>query len=200
MTNIPHLLLAAGISKRMGEPKQLLNWGNKKLIQFQIERILSTTEKLYVVLGAYADLIEPYLKDYNIEIIRYDHWKNGMGGSLAYGIQQILKPKIKLEGILISLIDQPLVPSKHYLKMRSLFIKGKDQIVVSESDSGWCGVPILFDAFFFDSLKSISGEEGAKVILKKNQKNALFVNGGTTLVDMDTPDIYQKLAKKFFQS
>ena len=62
MINIPHLLLAAGTSKRMGEPKQLLNWGNKKLIQFQIERILLTTEKLFIILGAHADIIEPYIK------------------------------------------------------------------------------------------------------------------------------------------
>ncbi|MGB1168359.1 MAG: NTP transferase domain-containing protein, partial [Flavobacteriaceae bacterium] len=37
MTNIPHLLLAAGTSKRMGEPKQLLKWGSKSLIQHQVE-------------------------------------------------------------------------------------------------------------------------------------------------------------------
>ena len=199
MINIPHLLLAAGTSKRMGEPKQLLNWGDKKLVQFQIERILLTTEKLFIILGAHADIIEPYIKKYNIDIIRYDHWEYGMGNSIAYGVQQILKSKIKLDGILISLIDQPLITSSHYLKMRSLFQKGKDQIIVSKSNTGWCGVPVLFDAFFFDSLKSLTGEEGAKEILKKNQENTVFINGGNILVDMDTPEVYQELAKKYFQ-
>ena len=36
MNNIPHVLLAAGNSKRMGQPKQLLSWKNKSLIQFQV--------------------------------------------------------------------------------------------------------------------------------------------------------------------
>ena len=58
---------------------------------------------------------------------------------------------------------------------------------------------ILFDVFFFDSLKSLTGEEGAKEILKKNQENAVFINGGNILVDMDTPEVYQELAKKYFQ-
>ena len=62
MTNLPHVLLAAGTSKRMGKPKQLLRWADKSLIQFQVETILSTTEKLYVILGAYVELIEPLLR------------------------------------------------------------------------------------------------------------------------------------------
>ena len=64
MINIPHVLLAAGTSKRMGQPKQLLRWANKSLIQFQVETILPSTEKLYVILGAYAALIQPLLKNY----------------------------------------------------------------------------------------------------------------------------------------
>ena len=69
MTNIPHILLAAGTSKRMGQPKQLLRWTNKSLIQFQVETILPTTEKIYIILGAYAPLIHPLLKNYKVELI-----------------------------------------------------------------------------------------------------------------------------------
>tara|TARA_A100001015_G_scaffold74706_1_gene82937 strand:+ start:198 stop:803 length:606 start_codon:yes stop_codon:yes gene_type:complete len=197
MTNIPHVLLAAGNSKRMGQPKQLLSWKNKSLIQFQVETILPTTGKLYVILGAYAPLIHPILKDYKIELIHFDQWEKGMGNSLAYGIQKILKLNPKIEGILISLIDQPLVNTSHYLDMRASFKKGKNQIIASESDSGWSGVPVLFDAYYFDELQKLSGEEGAKLILKKNEADTILINAGNTLIDMDTPEIYQKLFKKF---
>ena len=78
MINVHHILLAAGESKRMGEPKQLLNWGNKNLIQYQIENILPTTKKLYVVIGAYSEIIEPFLKNYPIEVIRFSDWKKGI--------------------------------------------------------------------------------------------------------------------------
>ena len=197
MNNIPHVLLAAGNSKRMGQPKQLLRWSNKSLIQFQVETILPSTEKLYVILGAYAALIQPLLKNYEVELIQFYQWEKGMGNSLAYGIQQILNSNPTIEGILISLIDQPLVTSSHYLNMRATFEKGNNQIIASESDSGWSGVPVLFDAYYFDELQKLSGEEGAKLILKKNKANSISINAGNTLIDMDTPEVYRKLFKEF---
>ena len=197
MINIPHVLLAAGTSKRMGQPKQLLRWANKSLIQFQVETILPSTEKLYVILGAYAALIQPLLKNYEVELIQFYQWEKGMGNSLAYGIQQILNSNPTIEGILISLIDQPLVTSSHYLNMRATFEKGNNQIIASESDSGWSGVTVLFDAYYFDELQKLSGEEGAKLILKKNKANSISINAGNTLIDMDTPEVYRKLFKEF---
>ena len=197
MINIPHVLLAAGTSKRMGQPKQLLRWANKSLIQFQVETILPSTEKLYVILGAYAALIQPLLKNYEVELIQFYQWEKGMGNSLAYGIQQILNSNPTIEGILISLIDQPLVTSSHYLNMRATFEKGNNQIIASESDSGWSGVPVLFDACYFNELQKLSGEEGAKLILKKNEADTILINAGNKLIDMDTPEVYRKLFKKF---
>lgn len=197
MTNIPHILLAAGNSKRMGQPKQLLRWSNKSLIQFQVEMILPTTEKLYVILGAYAELIQPLLKNYEVELIQFDQWEKGMGNSLAYGIQQILYSNPTIEGILVSLIDQPLVATSHYLNMRATFKKGNNQIIASESGFGWSGVPALFDSHYFDELQKLSGEEGAKLILKKNEAYSILINAGNTLIDMDTPEVYRKLLKKF---
>ena len=197
MNNIPHLLLAAGTSKRMGEPKQLLRWGNKSLIQFQMDTIAPTSDQFYVTLGAYADLIEPLLKSSNAEVIRYEYWENGMGNSLAFSIQQILQSNRITDGVLISLIDQPLVKASHYLKMRAVFEKGKKQIIVSESDLGWLGVPVLFDAHYFEELQSLSGEEGAKKMIKKYSKNTTLVKAGKTLVDMDTPEMYRKLHDEF---
>jgi len=120
-----------------------------------------------------------------------------MGASLSFVINEILNTNSDLDGVLVSLIDQPLVSSAHYLKMRALFQKGNNQIIVSESDSGWCGVPVLFDSCYFHDLQSLSGEEGAKVIFKRNLENVVYVKSGNSLVDMDTHEMYQKLLKEF---
>jgi molybdenum cofactor cytidylyltransferase len=197
MTKIPHILLAAGTSKRMGQPKQLLKWADKLLIQHQVETILSTTDKLYVVLGAYAERIAPQLEQYDIELFRFDGWDKGMGNSLAFAVQQLLKVHSSVEGVLISLIDQPLVKGTHFQKMRAVFESGKKQIIASESDSAWVGVPVLYDAYYLDQIQSLNGEEGAKVILKKYRKYVYTIPAGKTLVDMDTPEAYQKLYKAF---
>jgi molybdenum cofactor cytidylyltransferase len=197
MSNIPHLLLAAGTSKRMGEPKQLLKWADKLLIQHQVETLVPTTKKLYVVLGAYADQILPPLNRYDITRLRYSDWEKGMGNSLAFAVQQLKIDNPLIEGVLISLIDQPLISSSHYQKMRAAFVPGTKQIIASESDIAWVGVPVLFDAYYLDQLEELKGEEGAKTLLKKYKKHLVTIPGGDTLADMDTPEMYQKLLKDF---
>ena len=57
MTKISHILIAAGESKRIGKPKQLLDWGSVTLIENQIRTLLKTEENIYVVLGAYYNEI-----------------------------------------------------------------------------------------------------------------------------------------------
>jgi molybdenum cofactor cytidylyltransferase len=186
MSNIPHLLLAAGTSKRMGEPKQLLKWADKLLIQHQVETLVPTTKKLYVVLGAYADQILPQLNRYDITPLWYSDWEKGMGNSLAFAVQQLKIDNPLTEGVLISLIDQPLISSSHYQKMRAAFFPGTKQIIASESDTAWVGVPVLFDAYYLDQLEKLKGEEGAKTLLKKHRKHLVTIPGGDTLADTRT--------------
>ncbi len=51
------LLLAAGGSERLGRPKQLLQWGDRTLIEFQVQKLLKTGSPVMVVLGAYSEKI-----------------------------------------------------------------------------------------------------------------------------------------------
>ena len=86
MANVPHLLLAAGGSRRMGQPKQLLRWGNQTLIEHQIDIRLQTGQPVAIVLGAYSDLILPVIEPLPVTIFINNEWANGMGNSIAFGI------------------------------------------------------------------------------------------------------------------
>jgi len=196
MSSLPHLLLAAGTSKRMGAPKQLLSWGSQSLIEHQIKSILPTTTSLFIVLGAFAEQIKPLLASYPVHILEFEEWKKGMGASLAFGIKALQKKIPSAEGVLISLIDQPLVPQSHYLKMRAAFRKNRNQIIASESETGWRGVPVLFDAFYFNQLSKLEGEQGAKGVLTQYPDQLITISGGKILADMDTPESYEQLVKK----
>ena len=99
---------------------------------------------------------------------------------------------MSLDGVLVSLVDQPLISSSHYLKMRKAFEKGKNQIIASESNQGWKGVPILFDSSYFEQIKSLTGDIGAKSILQKNISYAKFIKSGDDLIDIDTPEFYKR--------
>ena len=193
MANIQLLLLAAGSSSRMGSAKQLLSWGNKTLIEHQIKELLDTGNLVSVVLGAYANEIIEVIDKLPIEIYINENWKKGMGTSISFGTEKLLVQHSNLDGVLISLIDQPLLNSSHFKKMLNLFQKGKEQIIVSKSKTGWSGAPVLFDKTYFDELLKLKHDEGAKVIMNKYQNLIQFVNSGIILKDMDTPKAYAEL-------
>lgn len=195
MDNIPQILLAAGASSRMGSPKPLLSWGSQKLIEYQINKLLATEQKVCVVLGAYASEIKPIIEHLPITIVINNQWEQGMGTSIAVGVAEVKKRIPNAEAVLISTIDQPMVTTDYLLEIIQIFEKNTSQIIVSESNKGWKGVPVLFDRYFFDELEVLGGDKGAKSII--NKSNVLSIHAGDLLEDMDTPEIYNKLLKRF---
>lgn len=197
MTEIPFLLLAAGSSSRMGQAKQLLPWGNQTLIEHQIHILQKTGNPVVVILGANAELIVPIIEKTGVAIIFNPNWETGMGSSISAGIAAITENFPAAEGVLITLLDQPFVTADHLGKMLRNFSRGKQQIVVSKADSGWMGVPALFDCFYFEELERLCGNEGAKTVIKQYTENALPLECRNILEDLDTPEKYEQLLKKY---
>ncbi|MDP3432697.1 MAG: nucleotidyltransferase family protein [Bacteroidota bacterium] len=198
MAKIPILLLAAGGSTRMEQPKQLLPWGEQTLIEHQIQTLLKTGNPVSVVLGSYSNLIVPVIAKYEVDIFINTEWESGMGSSISFGISQIIQKFQDANGILITLLDQPLITTSYIEKMLGAFEAGSQQIIASRSTSGWTGVPVLFNKCFFKELTELSNDEGAKKIIKRHEKSVIFLEGGELLEDMDTPQTYQQLLSKYF--
>jgi molybdenum cofactor cytidylyltransferase len=197
MARVPHLLLAAGSSSRMGQPKQLLPWGEKTLIEHQIQTRLQTNQDIHVVLGCHSEKILPFIEKLPVTVYVNNHWAEGLGNSISFAAKMLIRKNEKLDGILISLLDQPLVTAEYLKKMLGSFQPEKKQIIVSESSSGWRGVPVLFDKFYFNELTHLNGEEGAKNIIKKHQQNVESISCQNILEDIDTPEAYQKLLNRY---
>jgi molybdenum cofactor cytidylyltransferase len=197
MAEIPVLLLAAGSSARMGRPKQLLPWGDMTLIEHQISVLLKTGNPVNVVLGFYSDFIIPLIEKYNINIFINHNWNKGMGGSVSLGIDKIKRMFPEADGVLITLLDQPMITASYLEKMKSAFQPGLQQIMASQSTSGWSGVPALFDKCYFTELAQLSNDEGARKIIKKYADNVIHLDGGEMLEDIDTPESYAFLLSKF---
>lgn len=193
MAKIPILLLAAGGSTRMRQPKQLLPWGSQTLIEHQIQTLLKTDHPVHVVLGSNSNLISPVIEKYSLNIFINADWESGMGSSISFGISQIIQKFPDANGILITLLDQPLITTSYLEKMFGVFEPGLQQIIASHSTSGWTGVPVIFDKFYFKELSELKNEEGAKKIVKRHEESVIFMEGGELLEDMDTPETYQQL-------
>lgn len=197
MAKIPILLLAAGSSSRMGQPKQLLPWGEQTLIEHQIQTLQKTGHPVNVIIGSYSNLIIPVIEKFPINIFTNIDWELGMGSSISFGISEIIQEFPDSDGVLITLLDQPMITTSYIKKMLGTFRPGSRQIIVSHSASGWTGVPALFDQCHFKELAELKDEEGAKKIIKGHKKNVILLDGGEILEDMDTPQTYQLLLSKY---
>lgn len=189
----PILILAAGESKRLGQPKQLLEWKNKTLLQHAILKASAIKNtKIFVVLGAYKDLIQPTIVSHNIHIIENSSWKEGMGTSLSVGIKYILDVLPDAENILITLSDLPLLESKHLSNLLEKFNQSDKNIAITQYDD-IRGIPSIFSKKYFRQLIAVDGEKGAKKIIQKNKDDIIAVLSTVPYFDIDTMEAYNQL-------
>ncbi len=191
--------MAAGNSSRMGRAKQLLKWGNSTLIETCIKKVLQlNTTQTIVVLGANDGEIAPKINSHPIEIIHNADWSKGLGNSIAFGVKYI-QNKYKVDGALIVLVDQPLIPTEFLDEIVSSFNKGNKQIIATHYTKGKVGVPVLFDKHYFDELSLLDGDKGAKVILIQYESQIKLIKGNDLLTDVDTQKDYDLLFKTIHQ-
>jgi molybdenum cofactor cytidylyltransferase len=189
--NISILILAAGSSSRLGQPKQLVMFEGKTLIERITQTALSVSEQILVVLGANSSLIKPKLEVFStqINIIENPNWQTGMGTSISLGVEH-LPPKS--DGVIILLTDQPLISQVLLQKMVQTFAE-KNYPIVACDYGNQLGVPILFDKCFFPELKNLKGEQGAKLFLNKYSNKITSIEFEDGFFDIDTPEDLQKL-------
>jgi molybdenum cofactor cytidylyltransferase len=185
------LILAAGSSSRLGQPKQLVEFERQTLIERITHTALSVSEEVLVVLGANIDMIKPKLEAFSdrISIIENTNWNEGMGTSISLGVENLAP---KSDGILILLADQPFISQVLLQKIMQTFAEKKCPIVASNY-GGQLGVPILFDKSFFSELKNLKGEQGAKSFLKNYVEKITSIEFKEGLIDIDTPQDLLKL-------
>ena len=199
MAELPIMLLAAGGSRRMGQAKQLLPWGNSTLIEHQVQTLIKTGKPVVVVLGCQFDRILPILKTYPVVPLVHTKWQEGMGTSISYGILEVEKEFPEAGGVLICQLDQPMITASHYNQLLSAFQPGSPQIIVSRSASGWEGVPVLFEREYFKELKLLRGEEGARKIFRSHSSEVIIIQSRDVLEDLDHPEDYERLLAQYLE-
>ena len=197
--NIAILIMAAGESQRMKAIKQLLPWKDSSLLGHTIKTLHDVQkEYIYVVLGASKNEIETAINfgAQGISVIENKDWKNGLGNSIACGIQYILNNELGYDGVLICLADQPLLDSEYYKTMIAEFNSQSVSIVASKYNKN-LGVPAIFNREMASELVKLNGDHGAKEILLKYHESITVVDPGERIKDIDTYEVYSELYEKY---
>lgn len=192
---IAGVLLAAGRSQRMGQPKLLLPWQGVPLVRFVAQQILkSKLDELIVVAGHRSEHLIAALDGLAVRIIRNDDFLDGQSTSLRAGIAALDE---SVSAALVLLADQPLLQPATIDALIDLYRREQPPIVVPRHE-GQRGNPVLFDRSLFAELQAIRGDQGARNVLKAHQQSIRWFDttDGGILLDIDTPDAYSALLER----
>jgi molybdenum cofactor cytidylyltransferase len=167
------VVLAAGASKRLGEPKQLLMLGGETLLARAVRVARAAgCSPVVVVLGFSAASIQAGCELEDAVIVVNEDWVEGMGSSVRAGVGALRD----LDACVVMTCDMPAVTATH---LGALMASGE---VTASSYAGKKGVPAFFPACAFRSLMELRGDAGAKDLLRP----ARFVELVGGELDVDT--------------
>ncbi|HEX2861597.1 MAG TPA: nucleotidyltransferase family protein [Lacunisphaera sp.] len=185
------ILLAAGASRRMGRPKQLLPVKGKTLVRYVAERVLrAAVSPVVVVLGAEEKKIEPSLAGLPVRLAVNPNWSEGMGSSLRVGVESALDFVPGLHALIIALADQPGLPPEHLDALIARYRRGGCTLVASQTGAARVP-PVLFGPEWFPRLRQLTGDAGARDILRENRPDFASVQLADN-TDLDTHEDYER--------
>ncbi len=156
------IILAAGASRRLGTPKQLVSINNETLLNRTL-RLASSTHpaQLLLVLGYRADEIYASVK-HNVERVECLDWQTGMSASLRAGLQHV---NADCAGALIMLCDQTSLSDDHLKVLLETWMH-QPGCAVASGYGDEIGVPAFLPRSWFAELNDVRGDQGARQLLR----------------------------------
>lgn len=190
------LMIAAGESKRMGSPKQLLVVEGETIINRMIHIVKKAVNfPTYVILGAFAETIQAQFPNLEINIVNNTHWQEGMASSIRLGLNTAKAQIPALDGVMVVLCDQPYITESTITALLQLQ-KEKDTPMAAAYYDDVMGTPALFHSRIFNELLSLKGDMGAKRIIQSRPEKVAKLHFEKGLLDIDTKEDYQALLKE----
>ncbi|WP_051688082.1 nucleotidyltransferase family protein [Desulfofalx alkaliphila] len=186
---ISAVVLAAGMSRRMGEPKLLLKLGDKTIIEHVIQNVVqANVNEVILVLGHKGEAIKGVLSGYRLKYIYNPRYTEGQGTSVSAGVSAV-NPRSK--GIIFLLGDQPLITASHINQLIDKF-NGSDAVIVRPTGAG---NPTIFNSCLKNELLNLSGDVGGRQVVEKYKNHVLTVPiyNGHQSIDIDTQQDYLKV-------
>lgn len=186
------VVLAAGLSRRMGEAKLLLPWGDTTILGATLQTLTQVDHSDFVVVGGgYFEEVEKVVAEYNKPVVFNKDFATGeMVSSLKVGVAEL---GTGVSGVLVCLGDMPLLEKETIGLVIETHQRFPKKIIVPTC-AGRRGHPVLFSADYFDAILGL--EDGGKPnVLLKDDVVEVKVEDEGVLIDIDTPEAYEELRK-----
>ncbi len=185
------VVLAAGLSTRMGRPKLVLQIDGLAVVTWVVQAALrSALDRVLIVAGPSDQHLESVLgqlsDDPKFTRVVNPHPELGMSTSLIAGVSKV---RADAAGALIMLADQPRLTSEIINKLLDVFEEDPSRII-APSVHGRRTTPVLFPAHLFPDLLRTSGDMGGRDVLNRNSLSIVEIEMGSRYddTDLDTPE------------
>ncbi len=191
--SIVAIVLAAGASSRMGEPKLLLPWGNSTILgQTLLNVRASVVDHILIVTGAQHEEISAIARVHGIPTVHNPaHHEGEMLSSLQCGLRHL---PADCAAILAVLADQPLLQSGTIDALISAYRRGAGGLI-APTCGGQRGNPVLIDRRYFEELAALPVGSAPRALLNSHPQEVFLlpVDDQGVLLDVDSPESYHAL-------
>lgn len=188
------IVLAAGISSRMGKPKLLLPFGDHTIIEETTDQVLEAGyDDTVVVVGSDRDEIQELLAARPVRIAFNLNYRAGMAGSIKAGVSFI---EGGASAFSIVLGDQPQIKAKTHQLVMANFRKQKKGICAPTYE-GQLGHPVIFSVAYKSRMYALQGDSGARHLIEANRADLaeLALKAPEILPSVNTQKDYDTLVK-----
>jgi CTP:molybdopterin cytidylyltransferase MocA len=180
----PAVVLAAGASVRLGEPKQLVTIAGETLLERAVRAAREAgCSPVVVVLGADAERIAEQCDLSDAVVVVNEEWNEGMASSIRVGVSKLQEA----DGVVLMTCDQPAVTAAH---LRELMKSGE---ATASHYAGRNGVPAYLPKTAFAQLMKLRGDAGARELLRE----AATVELAHGELDIDTAEDLAAAERRF---
>jgi molybdenum cofactor cytidylyltransferase len=187
---IAAIVLAAGLARRMGRQKLLLDLNGKPVVRWSVDAVLPHVEDCVVVTGRDDAAVRAALTPLTVRYAVNPHPEHGQGSSIAVGVAA-LEPRTT--ATLVVLGDQPLTPPDVVPALLAAQ-RQSGRAIAAPSYRGTRGTPVLFTAEVFPELRTLGGDAGARSVLAARPERVTSVEFDVAMPgDVDTPEDFARL-------
>jgi molybdenum cofactor cytidylyltransferase len=182
------IVLAAGGSRRLGQPKQLLMHGGETLLARAIRLAgEACAAPVLTVLGANFEIICASMSLDQTVLVINDKWQQGIATSIHAGLKALDVVGSDAAGALIMSCDQLRLTAAHLVNLIETFAAQPMPSIAASTYAGVLGIPAVFPRSAFTDLRALRGDKGARALLVKPPCPLIAVplRGGE--IDIDTP-------------
>ncbi len=187
------LVLAAGQSRRMGPDNKLLEpIGGVPMVRAVVENVgRAQVAQVTAVLGHEPDEVRAALDGLSVSFVQNADYGKGLSTSLKAGLDALPGD---IDAVLVCLGDMPFVEAQHLNKLIAAFDPQEGRGICVPVFNGKRGNPVLWGRAYFDEMRAVQGDVGARHLLGQFEEDLCEVETGADAVmtDIDTPEALAK--------